>query len=772
MKHLNHHRSSLWLLAAIASLVLAACGGGGGSASSTHNPTVAAQVQTLKPNSTEDSVGVFVELDTTKLSAAAQSDGEALAQQRALQEAFLAQLAQAAKNPVAAGASTTSCDVAQLTQRIKDAYLPASGAAVRLELSACELDLLPGMPLVSGVYPDMPLSPQNSATTVSSINTAVKYSFDGTTAWPKYSDIAADGTGVVVAVIDTGVELQHPAFAGKLEKGACFSTPTTGGQAFCPNSTTVDTTSANAGESCINSFGNRSAANSAGCGHGTSMAGVAAMNYTNASNTSIKASGVANNARILPIQVFTGGISSGKASIYANSGDLLRSIEWLTTEAQRRNTNNLPRIAAVNMSLGGGSYTSACDTDYTGNLFKTAFANLRAQGVLPVVAAGNEGYDSAVSFPACIGNVVAVGATKLGSSAIASYSNISPQVKVFAQGGDRGASFSIPTTSNNAASLDAWAAAAGTSPATAMVSGAVAVLRQLKPAATLADIEAALQTSDKATIIDRTGTSRSIPQLRVTAAANKLTGQSAETPAPAPAPAPAPVPAPVPAPSPLAVAPTLVLSSSPTGQVNTNVAYEVKLTAQDTNNNLQSLTLRWEDQPEESKDISGSSQAVTFARTFTQAGVYTWFAHAVDATGLQSGTYIGQVTVSGASTEQVPSPTPAPAPATVSMRLCVYSQINYAGQRSCGIFEQGESVTFSGRWTIRSVKYLAFDPANSSDVSKDLTTATKPSVSFYNTPMAMRRGPAAGVTVKESTPNLSQAMPNSWVSTIGFTWSN
>ncbi len=769
MKHLKpFDPATRWLLTGLACLALAACGGGGGSASSAINPTVAAQVQTLKPDNAEDSKGVFIELDTRQLSAAAQGIGDAQAEQLALQQAFLAQLVQAAQQP-AVGAATATCDVAQLTKRIKDAYLPTSGAAVRLELNACEFDLLPGMALVKGVYPDMPLASQNTDATVSAINTAVTYGFDSVTPW-QYSNKAADGTGTVVAVMDTGVELQHPALQSKLVKGACFSSPTTGGVGFCGTST-VDTSSASAGQSCINGFGsnNRSAANAAGCGHGTSMAAVAAMNY---SNGSVKAGGVAKGAQVLPIQVFTGGISAGSASIYANSGDLLRAIEWLTTEAQRRNTNGLPRIAAVNMSLGGGRYTSACDSDYTGNLFKTAFANLRAQGVLPVVAAGNEGLDDAISFPACIGNVVAVGATKLGSGAIASYSNISSLVKVFAQGGDRGAAYSMPTTSTNAASLDVWAAGAGTSPATAMVSGAVAVLRQLKPAATLDEIETALQTSDKPSIIDRTGASRSIAQLRVTAAANKLvSGTSPTVPAPTTPPPPTtPAPeVPAPTPSPQAVAPTLVLNGSPTGQVNTGVAYTVQLTAQDANSNLQSVKLRWEDEQEQTQSVSGNTQAVTFTRTFSKAGVYTWLAYAVDTTGLRSGTYIGQVTVSAASAAPEPQP-PTPAPATASMRLCVYSQINYAGQRACGIFEQGEKVTFSGQWAVRSVRYLAFDAANPADMSKELATATKPTVTFYNTTLARRRGTSAGVTVTDSTPNLSSAMPNSLVSAIGFTW--
>ncbi len=753
-------QTSRWLLTSLACLALAACGGGGGggSATSTANPTVAAQVQTLKPTSAEDSVGVFIELDTTKLSAGAQSSADAQTQQRALQQAFLDQLTQVAKKPTITGAS--SCDVTQLTQRIKDAYLPVSGAAVRLELNGCELDLLPGMALVKGVHPDVPLAPQSSATTVSAINTAVsaintavKYSFNGSTAWPGYSGKTADGDGFVVAVLDTGVELNHPAIKAKLEKGACFSTPTAGGASFCPIGT-ADTTSANAGESCVATYGttNRSAANAAGCGHGTSMAGVAAMNY---SSGSITAGGVARSAKILPVQVFTGGISNGKASIYANSGDLLRAIEWLTSEAQRRTTANLPRIASVNMSLGGGSYAGACDTDYTGGLFKTAFANLRAQGVLPVVAAGNEGQDAAISFPGCISNVVAVGATQLSSGQIASYSNISPQVKVFAQGGDRGNTYSMPTTSSSASSLDAWASGAGTSPATAFVSGAVAVLRQLKPEATLAEIEAALQTSDKTSITDRAGQTRAIPQLRVTAAANKLlNGQSQE----------------VPAPTPGATAPSIALNTpAPKTSVAVSETFTLNLKADDADSDLRAVVLRWTDLPtDEIKDASGKSASVSYERTFTQAGLYQWIATARDSKDNISRHLSGQVTVAEADT---PTPVDDPVPPSELgvMRLCVYSQINYSGQRACGIFGQGESANFSGYWTIRSVRYLAFDMSNPGDTSKELATTLLPSVTLYNTPMARRRA-TEGVSVAKSTPDLTAAMPNSRVTTIQFVW--
>jgi hypothetical protein len=221
------------------------------------------------------------------------------------------------------------------------------------------------------------------------------------------------------------------------------------------------------------------------------------------------------------VQVFNGSNSGGKVSVSANAGDLLAGIEWVTTQAKARLAAGQSPIVALNMSLGGGSYTSACDSQYVGSLFYTAFENLRAQGVIPVVAAGNAYNTSAISFPACVSNTVSVAAAKLGGAAPASYTNFSAQVKLFGIGGDVDAKYSMPTPCATASEgFECWGAGAGTSPATAMVSGAVAVLRSLKPSASLAAVEAALLTSDKSVTLN--GLTR--PLLRTSKAGAQLLG--------------------------------------------------------------------------------------------------------------------------------------------------------------------------------------------------------------------------------------------------------
>ena len=50
-----------------------------------------------------------------------------------------------------------------------------------------------------------------------------------------------DGTGTVVAILDTGVDSAHPFFAGKITGEACFSTTTQGmSQSICPSGQNVE----------------------------------------------------------------------------------------------------------------------------------------------------------------------------------------------------------------------------------------------------------------------------------------------------------------------------------------------------------------------------------------------------------------------------------------------------------------------------------------------------------------------------------------------------
>lgn len=518
------YRPLLGLLAATLIGLLCACGGSGsGSAAleTSVNPTVAAQIDEIRPAQADESVPVFIELDATEVAAAA-SVTVAQSRREALQERFLADLKTVATSPASAASTTGSCSGPALQARLAEAKRPTSGAAVRIELTSCELGLLPRIPSVRGVHVDIPLATQAAADTTA-LHQAIVRSFDGAAAWPSIGGQPLAGANRVIAVLDTGVDERHPALAGsRVLPGACFSTASNGGTSFCPNGTSVDTTSPAAGRSCVDSLSSRSAALSAGCGHGTGMAAVAAMDY---SAVVSGRAGVAKSATILPVQVFN---ADARGSVSANSGDLLAAIEWVIEQARLRRTSGAAPIAALNMSLGGGSYAAACDSDYLGGLFRNAFERLRNEGVVPVVAAGNGGDRTKVSFPACVSNSLQVAAAKLDYSSLASYSNFSSQVKLVAIGGDGDGAYRIPTPCSAQGSIDCWSTAMGTSPATALVSGAVASLHALQSTPNAAAIVSALTTiapNDTRSIMVQ-----GVAGLRLTAAAERLSGLTATNP--------------------------------------------------------------------------------------------------------------------------------------------------------------------------------------------------------------------------------------------------
>ena len=279
-----------------------------------------------------------------------------------------------------------------------------------------------------------------------------------------------NGTGRVVAVLDTGVAKSHPMFAGKVVSEACYSSKNASGtiQSFCPGGV-ISSTAPGSGINCPTAI--------SGCDHGTHVASTAAGN-------SNLLDGVARDAKIIAMQVFTRFNTAALCNpspapcTSSYSTDQIKALERVYA------LRNTYKIAAVNMSLGGGLYAAACDA--TDPARTTAIRNLRQAGIATIIASGNNGNTGNISRPACISHAIAVGNTQK-NDLVARSSNHNALVKLMAPG----------TSIKAAVPGNQYAFKSGTSMATPHVAGAFALLKNAKPDATIDQIVQALTCSGK-----------------------------------------------------------------------------------------------------------------------------------------------------------------------------------------------------------------------------------------------------------------------------------
>jgi subtilisin family serine protease len=354
-------------------------------------------------------------------------------------------------------------------------------------VSATELDTLIDSGLVESVQEDR-INYPTLASALPYIKGNVPRSFGYT------------GGGATVGILDTGVDSSHPDLAGRVVAEACYSSiiPAQSTTSLCPGGVASRTGSGSA-VPCSNAI-------SAGCQHGTHVASIAA-------GANAGAPGVAPAARIIAVQVFSRSTDAstcgGAAScIVAYDSDVISGLNYIYSQ---RNAAAIKPVAAVNLSLGGGQFTSNCD----GLGYKSSIDILRAAGIATVVAAGNDGYTAAVNAPACVSTAVTVGSVADPGGAVSSWSNsLIGLLDLLAPG----------ESITAAAPGGGYITASGTSMATPFVTGAFALLKSLDPTATVNAMETRLKTNSTTQTDSRNG--GSFPRLNLELVTESIVGTS------------------------------------------------------------------------------------------------------------------------------------------------------------------------------------------------------------------------------------------------------
>ncbi len=348
-------------------------------------------------------------------------------------------------------------DLAPLARMAADAAAGANGATVfaagsgfAASLTAAQVAQLRSLPGIAAVTPNRTLEPA-----------AVHHDQTGaTTAWR--SGLRGDGQSIVV--VDTGVDTRNPNLARTVVAEACFTAARTDGApgGDCPDGSTAQ-------------FGPGAATPCTGradCSHGTAVASVAAADGPDVWGT-------APGASVIAVQVFT----SARAAtdrVITDEASLVRALEWVEQVRRTR------PIAAVNLSLGGGPVPTPC----TASPALTAVIDrLAAGGTAVVASAGNQASETMLSFPACLPQVVSVGAEGL-PGAPADFSNRSPWLSLFAPGESVPAAWSAPCCTRTVS---------GSSFSAPQVAAAFALLAQHGGHGTIAEQLALLQRTGRPT---------------------------------------------------------------------------------------------------------------------------------------------------------------------------------------------------------------------------------------------------------------------------------
>ncbi|OZC03620.1 hypothetical protein BSZ36_11870 [Rubricoccus marinus] len=261
------------------------------------------------------------------------------------------------------------------------------------------------------------------------------------------------GSGVTVAVLDSGIDTDHPDFAGRVVDEACFlGYGASDGSGQCPD-----------GRSRQRGAGSGEDDN----GHGTHVAGIVA------SGGAVSAPGVAPGADLVIVKVLNG--DNG----FRFFSEIVAGLDYVSANPQLG-------VRLINMSLlTDAQFAGECDNATSYTMAGASVVNrLRERGVLAFASAGNNGSGTTMGAPACIRNVISVGATD-DQDNVTGFSQSNATTDVFAPGDAIVSSYLNGGTT----------AISGTSMASPHAAGCAALLLESGDAVTPDDIEAFLESS-------------------------------------------------------------------------------------------------------------------------------------------------------------------------------------------------------------------------------------------------------------------------------------
>ena len=325
------------------------------------------------------------------------------------------------------------------------------------------------------VYPEMdPESAAKAVTLEGAVQELTNVGF-------AHENMGLTGKGRWIAVIDTGTDTGNAQFAGDrqiIEK--CFS-----GSSELDNYRIQSVCVTDKEEKGAAAPGN--AWNRSEFDHGTHVAGIA-----------VGVGGIAPEANLIAIQAFTERVwtckdedertdyacGAGHDGLCCKSSlrnkELGQAYDYLLNLAKTKKI----QIDAVNMSYGGGQeYSTACDD--VNPFEKNYFDQMLDSGIVPIVSAGNSYYDNGMNDAACLSNTYSVGALLDQADPVyAKFSNTGPNLDIAAPG----------TNIFSSGYTKPMMKMSGTSMAAPMVSGAVALVKQVYPGMTPKNVEFYLKT--------------------------------------------------------------------------------------------------------------------------------------------------------------------------------------------------------------------------------------------------------------------------------------